>query len=115
MITDWSHVNIYVYPGAVDMRKQINGLALLVEEELEADPFSGNLFLFCNRRWSHLKVLFWEKNGFWLALKRLERDRFPWPQAAEQARQISVDELKMLLSGIDFWRAHKPLSYSRTK
>ena len=54
MITDWSHVNIYVYPGAVDMRKQINGLALLVEEELEADPFSGNLFLFCNRRRSHL-------------------------------------------------------------
>jgi transposase len=115
MISDWSRVNIYVYPGATDMRKQINGLALMVEEQLEADPFSGNLFLFCNRRRSHLKALLWENNGFWLALKRLERDRFPWPQEAEQARQITTEQLAMLLAGIDFWRAHKPLNYSRTK
>jgi transposase len=115
MIVDFSRVNIYVYPGAVDMRKQINGLAVLVEEELGSDPFSGNLFLFCNHRRSHLKILFWDRNGFWLALKRLEgRDRFPWPREAEEARRISTDELAMLLSGIDFWRAHKPLSYSRT-
>jgi len=115
MIIDWSRVNIYLYPGATDMRKQINGLALLVEEELRGDPFSGNLFLFCNRRRTHLKVLYWETNGFWLALKRLEADHFPWPRGAEEVQQLSIEQLKMLLAGIDFWAAHKPLSYSRTK
>lgn len=114
MMVDFSRVNIYVYPGSTDMRKQINGLALLVEQELQDNPFSGNVFLFCNRRRTHLKALYWQTNGFWLALKRLERDRFPWPQDTEEARRISVEELGMLLAGIDFFRAHQPLHYSRT-
>ena len=115
MTIDWSGVNIYVFPGWTDMRKEINGLSVLVEEQLAADPFSGSLFLFCNRRRTHLKILYWDRNGFWLYLKRLERDRFPWPQEEDQARQIGSEQLTMLLAGIDFWKAHKPLEYSRIK
>ncbi len=115
MTVDWSGAAIYVVPGSTDMRKAINGLAVMVEEELAADPFSGSLFLFCNRRRSHLKVLFWDKNGFWLAVKRLERDRFPWPQGEREARQISGEQMTMLLAGIDFWRAHQRRAYSRIK
>jgi len=113
MRLDWSRVNVYLYPGVVDMRKQINGLAAMVEQELRENPFSGNVFLFCNRRRTHLKALFWEKNGFWLALKRLERDHFPWPRDAAEVQQLSSEELSMLLAGIDFWKAHKSLNYSR--
>ena len=114
MMLDWSRVNVYLYPGAVDMRKQINGLSAMVEQELAGNPFSGNLFLFCNRRRTHLKALLWEKNGFWLALKRLERDKFPWPRDTEEVQELSSEQLSMLLAGIDFWKAHKPLNYSRT-
>ena len=115
MIINWERVTIYVRPGPTDMRKEINGLAVLVEEELTCDPFSGSLFLFCNRRRSHLKILFWDRNGFWLALKRLEKDRFPSPEGEAQARQISVEHLHLLLDGIDFWNAHQSLHFSHAK
>lgn len=94
------------------MRKQINGLAGIVQEDLQKDPFSGSLFLFCNKQRRLLKILYWERNGFCLWLKRLERDRFPWPDTEEQSRSITVRELRMLLDGIDFWRAHENLHYS---
>ena len=77
MILDWSRVNVYLYPGAVDMRKQINGLAAMVEEEVHANPFSGNVFLFCNGRRTHLKALFWEKNGFCWRSNGLSKTAFP--------------------------------------
>jgi len=115
VIINWQRVAIYVRPGATDMRKQINGLAVIVEEELGGEPLSGNLFLFCNRRRTHLKVLYWERNGFCQWMKRLEQDRFPWPQGEAQAREISFEELQMLLSGIDFWNAHRSLQFSQTK
>jgi transposase len=97
------------------MRKQINGLAVIVEESMGGQPLSGNLFLFCNRRRTHLKVLYWDSNGFALWLKRLERERFPWPEGEAQAREISVEELRMLLAGIDFWKAHRKLEYTRVR
>lgn len=113
MIIDWSRVKVFVRPGVTDFRKQINGLSVIVEEELEHDPFSGSLFLFSNRRRTHLKVLYWDRNGFCLWLKRLEKDRFPWPQTEEAVREITVEQLSMLLEGIDFWKAHRKLEYSR--
>lgn len=113
MIIDWSRVKIFVRPGVTDFRKQINGLSMIVEEELAHDPFSGSLFLFSNRRRTHLKILYWQRNGFCLWLKRLEKDRFPWPQDEEAVREITVEQLSMLLEGIDFWNAHRELAYSR--
>ena len=113
MIIDWSRVKIFVRPGATDFRKQINGLSVIVQEELSCDVFSGSLFLFSNRRRTHLKALYWDRTGFCLWLKRLEKDRFPWPQGEAAAREITSEELRMLLEGIDFWRAHTRLEYSQ--
>jgi transposase len=113
MIIDFDKVSFYVKPGSTDLRKQINGLSILVQEDMEQDPFSGSLFLFCNRQRKLLKIIYWDKNGFWLFSKRLEQDKFPWPDTKEEAKQISFEECKLLLQGIDFWKAHKPLSFSK--
>ena len=67
---------IYLATGSTDMRKSINGLSILVAEQLEYDPLSGQLFCFCNRKRSIIKILYWEHNGFCLWHKRLEKDRF---------------------------------------
>jgi transposase len=112
MIIDFEKVGIYVKPGKTDLRKQINGLSVIVQEELKLDPFSGSLFLFCNKRRRLLKVLYWDRNGFWLLQKRLEQDRFPWPMNQTEVQEIDIGKLKQLLSGIDFWKAHKELKYS---
>ena len=112
MILDLESIKIYVKPGVTDMRKQINGLAILAQEEMELDVFSGSLFLFCNRPRKILKALYWDRNGFAMWQKRLERHRFPWPMSEESAQEIRSEELKMLLEGIDFWHAHGELHYS---
>jgi len=108
---DLSRVAIYVRPGSTDMRKQINGLALIAEQQMDGEPLSGALYLFCNRERRILKALYWDRTGFAMWMKRLERDRFPWPAGEEAAREITAEQLRMLLEGIDFWRAHQPLQY----
>jgi transposase len=108
---DLSRVEIFIRPGVTDMRKQINGLSMIAAEQMEKDPLSGALFLFCNRHRKILKAVYWDSTGFALWMKKLERDRFPWPQTEDAARKISSGELGMLLEGIDFWQAHQKLVY----
>jgi transposase len=96
------------------MRKQINGLATLVEQVLEADPFSHAVFVFCNRERRIVKCLYWDRTGFAMWQKRLEKHRFPWPSETEQAsREVTEQQLGQLLAGIDFWRAHQRLHYTK--
>jgi transposase len=114
MTVDINRVRIFIRPGYTDLRKAANGLSVLVEQEMEGEPFSGNVYVFCNRERKLLKALWWDRNGFWLSQKRLEKDRFPWPEDREEARELSGEELKMLLRGIDFFRAHKDLYYKKT-
>ena len=71
MFIDLDSVDIYVKPGTTDMRKQINGLSVLVRQELNLNPFSGALFVFCNRRRHLLKVLYWDRTGFALWMNQL--------------------------------------------
>lgn len=111
MIVDLSSVRIFVRPGITDMRKQINGLAIIVESTMKQEPFSGNLFMFSNRQRTVLKVLYWDRNGFCLIMKRLEKDRYPWPRDDEEAREIDREQILLLLRGIDFWSEHRSLSY----
>jgi len=111
MQPDLTRVTIYVRPGATDMRKQANGLAIIAEQRMEKNPLSGALFLFCNRQRRILKALYWDRTGFAVWQKKLEQNRFPWPQSEEAAREISAEQLRMLLAGIDFWGAHRALHY----
>jgi transposase len=104
---------IYVKPGPTDMRKQINGLAVMVQDVLGRNPFDGAYFMFCNRRREMIKILYWEDSGFCLWTKRLEEEKFPWPKDESAVREITTDQLTQLLSGIDFWKAHRKLDYQK--
>ncbi len=94
---------VYLAAGATDLRKSIDGLAALVCDVLEQDPFSSQLFVFCNRARDKIKILFWQHNGFWLFYRRLERERFRWPSSAQETAAIVVStrELRWLLDGLD--------------
>jgi transposase len=105
MILDLSKVKIFIRPGYTDLRKASNGLTVIVHEGMKQDPFSGNVYLFCNRERTLLKAVYWDKNGFWLSQKRLEKEKFPWPQTVEAVQELSTEELEMLLAGIDFFKA----------
>ncbi len=103
---------IYIAIGATDMRKSINGLSQLVAENFNTNIFSGNLYAFCNRRRDIIKILFWDYNGFCIWHKRLEEDRFHWPESGQDVMDIDNNQLSWLLAGLDIDSAHKQLSYS---
>ncbi|MBW7885069.1 MAG: IS66 family insertion sequence element accessory protein TnpB [Candidatus Desulfobacillus denitrificans] len=88
---------VYVAAEAIDMRKSIDGLAAWVEASLPVSPLSGALFVFFNRGRDKVKLLWWDRHGFWLAYKRLERGRFRLPAA----RQLTLTDLTLVLEGID--------------
>ena len=111
MIFDLSKARIFLRPGTTDLRKAVNGLSVIVQEEIKHDPFDGSVYLFCNRERKLLKVVYWDKTGFWLSQKRLEKNRFPWPQDESKARELSLPELQLLLAGIDFFKAHQELHF----
>ena len=107
-------VRVYIATGITDMRKSINGLSILVADQLELDPLSGHLFAFCNRKRDIIKILYWDRNGFCLWHKRLEKDRFRWPQTEDEVLAIQGHELTWLLAGLslDQRQAHGQLSYA---
>jgi transposase len=111
MIVDLSSVRIYLRPGSTDLRKAVNGLSVLIEQQMAGEPFSGNIYLFCNKERKLLKAVYWERNGFWLIQKRLEKDKYPWPQDEGEVRELTAEQLQMLLAGIDFFKAHKAVYY----
>lgn len=88
---------IYLAVGNTDMRKSINGLSILVEDYLEMDPFNGHLFAFSNKRRNMIKILYWDRNGFCLYQKRLEKHRFKWPEHSGEVMEIEQRELSWLL------------------
>lgn len=90
-------VPVFVAAEVVDMRKSIDGLAALVEASLPVSPLSGSLFVFFNRGRDKVKLLWWDRHGFWLAYKRLERGRFRLPAA----HQLTLTDLALVLEGID--------------
>ena len=91
---------VYLACGRTDMRKQINGLVMLVEQSFKLDPFDGAMFVFCNRNRDRLKILEWDGDGFWLYLKRLEKGHFRWPAEGSGATMtLTSEELQVLLGG----------------
>jgi len=108
------NTRIYLATGSTDMRKAINGLSIVVQDHLQLDPLSGHLFIFCNRRRDIVKALYWDRTGFCLWQKRLEKHFFKWPENPNQVLQIDVRQLSWLLEGLDLTRvnAHETLRYS---
>ena len=107
-----SGMKVYLALGYTDMRKSVNGLSITVSECMEQDPFSGHLFVFCNRRRNILKILYYDHNGFALWYKRLEKSVFRWPKDASEVLEIGNRELFCLLQGMDI---HQPLAHKFEK
>lgn len=116
MLSLESFTGIYLHRDHVDFRKSINGLSVIVEQEMGLDLFGRHLFLFCDKRKRKLKVLYWDDTGFALWYKRLERDRFIWPRNHDdEVVTIDMQQLEWLLSGYDIWRMkpHEKVKYLR--
>jgi transposase len=97
-----SSVRIFLARDAVDFRKAHDGLHAIVRDEFGDDPLSGHVFAFLNRRADRVKLLVWDRNGFWLLYKRLERGTFRAPGRGEGARaEVTRAQLMMLIEGID--------------
>lgn len=114
MLTPRNSTRVYLCLGHTDMRKAINGLTILAEEYLEQDPFSGHFFVFCNRRRNMLKILWWDRNGFCLFQKRLEKHRFKWPEKISESMGIDYGQLLWLLDGLDIGKTHGHASLNYT-
>ena len=109
MLKDFTGADrVIIACGRTDMRKGIDGLATLVQELFNLDPFTNTLFLFCGRRKDRIKALYWEGNGFVLASKRLEEGVFQWPKDSDEARQITPQQYRWLMEGlkVDQPKAH---------
>ncbi len=112
MFLSSSDLKVYLALGYTDMRKAINGLSIVVEQ-LELDPFSGHLFVFCNRRRKILKILYWQTNGFCMWQKRVEKQTFKWPKTEAEVLQVGQRQLRWLLDGLKLTQrsAHRQLHY----
>ena len=101
--------NIYLATGHTDLRKAADGLAGLVRYDMMLDPFSHNLFIFCNRRKTTIKILEWDGNGFWLHVKKLiGKDRYRWPKRNDDSSSLIIDrrQLEWLLDGLEINQKH---------
>jgi transposase len=114
MILGQSQAKVYLVTGYTDMRKAIGGLSVRVQAQLELDPFSGHLFVFCNRKQNIIKILYWDVNGFCLWQKKLEKHVFQWPKSKEEVMALQRRQLAWLLDGLDplHVHGHERLEYS---
>ncbi len=114
MIFPLNATRVYIATGVTDMRKSIDGLSLLVVDHMRQDPLTGHLYAFCNRKRDIIKILYWDRTGFCLWHKRLEKDRFQWPENKEEVLSISAQKLSWLLAGLslDQKQEHRQLNYS---
>lgn len=105
---------IWFYTAPVDFRKQIDGLVIIISDKLEKDPTTGQLFIFRNRTADKIKLLCYDRNGFWLTYKRLEKGKFKYPAQMDETLELTRDQLGWLLSGLDF-RQQKSLPLYEAK
>lgn len=114
MLTLPPSVRIYLAIGATDLRRSIDGLCALVREGLELEPMSGHLFLFRNRRGDRIKILVWDRSGYWVLYKRLEKGTFAWPQGEPGLPvEMRAADLMLLLSGVDITHTRRRRWYER--
>ena len=99
---------VWFYPSPIDFRKQLDGLILLIVDCMELNPTSGHVFVFRNRGASKIKIVWWDKNGFWLLYKRLEKGKFKFPAVSDKTLELTTEQMSWLLTGLDFTK-HTPL------
>ena len=111
---DFSDVPIYLHRAPVDFRKAISGLSIIVDNEMGHSIFDDALFVFCNKKRDKLKIIYWDKTGFCLWQKRLEKAKFSWPKKHDASIILwDTEQLNWLLRGFDVSKikAHKQLKY----
>lgn len=106
MIVPPTGVRVLVATKPVDFRKGMDGLAAYVEQQLQADPYNGIVYVFRSKRADKVKLLFWDQTGLVLVTKRLEDGRFRWPAVQDGVMRLSPAQLSALLEGLDWSRVH---------
>ena len=103
--------HVYIACGYTDLRRGIDGLASIAQQQYQLDPFSNTLFLFCGRRRDRIKGLYWEGNGFILLYKRLESGSFQWQRNGAEAQELSGQQYRWLMEGLSVEqpKAHRPV------
>jgi transposase len=102
-----SALRIFLATEPADMRKGFDGLSQLVRDRIAQDPLSGHLFVFRNKRRDRIKILYWDKDGFALWYKRLEKGTFRFPEAKDGRVEVTPAEMAAVLEGIDLSRARR--------
>ena len=112
MLSEFHAEKVYIACGYTDLRRGIDGLAGIVQQQFQLDPFTNTLFLFCGRRRDRIKALYWEGNGFLLLYKRLENGSFQWPRNGAEARELTPQQYRWLMEGlkIEQPKAHKAVT-----
>ena len=107
-------VKILFYAQPIDMRNSIDGLSMMVAQHLSSEVKSGTLYVFYNKGKDKLKILYWERNGFCLWYKRVEKQRFKIPEMSETGVELTTQQLRWILDGLDYTKlqGHKELKYS---
>ena len=112
MLSDFTGADrVYIACGYTDLRKGIDGLAAMVQQQFQLDPFTNTLFLFCGRRRDRIKGLYWEQDGFILLYKRLEQGAYQWPRTENEVRQLTPQQYRCLMEGlkVEQPKAHRPI------
>ena len=101
MLSDFTGADkVYIACGYTDLRRGIDGLAAMVQQQFDLDPFTNTLFLFCGRRRDRIKALYWEGNGFVLLYKRLESGSFQWPRSTKEVQVLTPQQYRWLMEGL---------------
>ena len=101
MLRDFTGADkVYIACGYTDLRRGIDGLAAIVQQQFSLNPFTNTLFLFCGRRRDRIKALYWEGNGFVLLYKRLESGSFQWPRSENEAKVLTMQQYRWLMEGL---------------
>ena len=95
---------VYLACGATDLRKSYHGLAAIIKLKFKLDPYSRCMFAFCNRRRTSIKILQWDGSGFWILMKRLDKDSFHWPDTPDELQKVTLKEMHWLCDGLSLTR-----------
>ena len=112
MLNDFTGADrVYIACGYTDLRKGIDGLASMVQQQFHLDPFTTTLFLFCGKRRDRIKGLYWENDGFVLLYKRLEKGAYQWPRTQSDVRELTPQQYRWLMEGlaVEQPKAHRPV------